>query len=552
MTLGLSLRFWFAKWCFRSAQRVAGWMLHKPKLPAWEGALSLPNGQDSARATQIASTRKAYDLVSTSKHFGISLELNHDTLRDLPKGEAYPPRLTASKAFLKGGFAMDVSSDSRWPALESVREVYGAMGIPSVAERWRTDDEFVRQRLQGPNPIWIERLGPDLAATIDVSAMGVQPTAPELYLVDFRPLMVGAFGVSGRYCYPCVAVFQVQSGTLRVVGIQLERADGTRTVSTPADGAAWSLAKMFFQCADIWVHEVVTHYLWCHVYLEKIILATHRNLAAVHPIRRLLSLHFEHTLNLNRNGLVQLMGNGGYFDEKFSPGAPGKAAAVEFGNREWTFWRMELPENIARRGVGDLPEYPWRDDGLVAWAEVERFVAAFVGIWYASDAAVRADAEVQAWSAELQASMGDRGFPKLDAVKNLSRVLTATLFQVVQHDLVNAPQFEWYGFPPSSPPILSVPFPADKSLVTEQTLIDALPTVGASLNAILATFGFSTRYNAWGDHAERYLSGPSLEAYNRFLAALRESEALLAARNAKRTVPYVVALPSRLSLSISA
>ena len=552
MNFGLSLRFWIAKWCFSTAQVVAGWMLHKPKLPAWEGALSLPAVGDVGRVEQVAASRKQYDLVDTSRHFGISVQLEHETLRDLPKAEAYPARLTASKAFLKGGFAMDVSSGERWASFDAIRVVYGRLGVPSVAARWRSDDEFVRQRLQGPNPIWIEKLDSKVAATLDLAAMGVMDAQGEHYVVDFRGLMQGAFGSDGRFCYPCAAVFQLREGTLRALAIQLERPDGTHAVATPADGAAWMLAKMFFQCADIWVHEVVTHYLWCHVYLEKIILATHRNLAPTHPLRRLLALHFEHTLNLNRNGLVQLMGNGGYFDEKFSPGAAGKVAAVAFGNREWAFWRMEMPEHVTRRQVAGLPEYPWRDDGLLACAEVERFVGEFVAGWYRDDGAVVADTEVQAWSLELQARMGDRGFPALDGVANLCRVLTASLFQVVQHDLVNAPQFEWYGFPPSSPPILCVPFPADKTVVTEQTLVEALPDVGITLNAILATYGFSTRYNAWGDHAGRYLAGPSLATYERFLDRLRAAELVLAERNAKRAVPYVVALPSRLSLSISA
>src|SRR6185503_2652526 len=65
-----------------------------------------------------------------------------------------------------------------------------------------------------------------------------------------------------------------------------------------------------------------------------------------------------------------------------------------------------LPQTLAQRGVDDssrLPDYPYRDDALLLWNAIHQWVKNYVNHYYASDAAVGADTELENWVTELVA-----------------------------------------------------------------------------------------------------------------------------------------------------
>ena len=62
-------------------------------------------------------------------------------------------------------------------------------------------------------------------------------------------------------------------------------------------------------------------------------------------------------------------------------------------------WDFEL--NIEKRGVSDLPNYHFRDDGLDLWKAITTYVEEVVDIFYLEDDDVIKDEEIQEWRGEI-------------------------------------------------------------------------------------------------------------------------------------------------------
>ena len=548
------------------------------------GPATLPQHDGNrGRAAAVEEAKRHYAIGPAHEIFKMPFDMKHDTLRALPAWEEYPPLIKLPKMFLLLGFSIPLVTDDRWTSLDEAREAYSILGSPAIVERWQDDAEFARQRLQGPNPIWLRRAR-DIDELVklgltreNVTLAGLEAHDAEgLYYVDYQPYLAGIERSATGVLHPCLALFHNKNGQLMPIGIQLTLDAGQR-VFYRADGSpAWSLAKMFFQSMDVWMHEVLTHYLYTHVYGEKFILATARHLSWSHPVRRLLAPHFENTLKLNQFGANELIAVGKVFDTEFTAGITGKKLAIETGNSLWRFDHMRLPEQIASRGLfgvngaggasglagpggsngvtgaKGIGEYPYRDDGLLHWHALDEYVGDYLRLYYRSSADLAEDHEIQAWHRELHAGLGERGFPALAGLDELRSMLVAAIFNVVQHEFVNAPQYEYFGFALSSPTMLMRPMPADPSSVTEQTILDTMPGVNHSLRSLLLSYGFSKQYNRLGSHAPFMTEGPARTLAMRYAARLREIEATVIARNAQRVVPYLVSLPSRMSNSISA
>lgn len=57
------------------------------------------------------------------------------------------------------------------------------------------------------------------------------------------------------------------------------------TVYTPSDGRVWSLAKGIFNSIDSVFHQLYSHFVRTHACVEPYIIATRRQLSAMHPVR---------------------------------------------------------------------------------------------------------------------------------------------------------------------------------------------------------------------------------------------------------------------------
>eukprot|EP00951_Prasinocladus_malaysianus_P047674 scaffold651492_cov45-Prasinocladus_malaysianus.AAC.1 len=70
---------------------------------------------------------------------------------------------------------------------------------------------------------------------------------------------------------------------------------------------------------------------------------------------------------------------------------------------DWRLEDMGLPQDLLRRGFDGnekVPEYPYRDDGMLVWGALVDFVLDYLKAYYGSDYDVMADEELQNWWAE--------------------------------------------------------------------------------------------------------------------------------------------------------
>ncbi len=485
---------------------------------------SLP-GNDPERGERVRRQAETLKLTPIGTKYGFVDTFDHLTLAELPVDHRYSSRMRLPKAVLAAALSIDLRTGSPVHRANTGRW----LGPASSSQLgWDSDAAFAPLRLQGPNPAWIRR-APELAPT--------GADAQKVFAVDYRPLLSGLPTRAGRFVPPSAAVF-LDEGGLQPLGIWL----GTEWIA--ADGSArWARARRHFHCAELHVHEAVSHFLWTHVFGEKLLIATLRRLDERHPVRRLLAPHLEGTLQANENSGRRLLGPEGFFAGCFSAGWTGVAELIRRGDRAWRFEQMLLPRELAARGVMELPSYPYRDDGLLLWAALERYVASVVGSWFADDAAVSADKELTEWSSELHGWLGDRGFPQVNSRATLIEVLTATLFNVVQHTFVNALQYDSFGDPAIWPASLSASFDAAE---------DGLPVGVEAVDAVRATYGFSIQYNVLGDGLLAWHDAKTVGAAEALLKELEQIQHTIDEREKSRPWPYRVGRPRHVSNSINA
>ncbi len=551
-------------WLLRS-RRWAAKARHKPVFrPPPDLRVALPQyDRDPARARELALAKQQYALVPIAEKLDLPVAWNHRTVDRLPAQDKYTGALKLPKLALVIALGKKLTvpgqAEERWDSLAELDTAYEQLGLPAVRDLWNDDLEFARLRVSGPNPVWLK--GEQSHALLSAAGLGPEglgalprrgsPDWADIYVVDYHEPLLDAAPSPGRYLYPCIAIFRQVEGVLHPVGIQLQLSPGRR-VWRPADASpAWSLAKVFFGSADIFVHEVISHWLWTHVIAEKLGIASARTLSWRHPLRRLIAPHLTSTLAMNFNATAILVGNGGTFDQTFA-GAAIKARLVEYGDAAWTYAHMVLPRRIEALGIGGLAYHPFRDDGLLVWNVIEQHVREYLAVVYPDDDELRADHEVAAWAAELHTDLGHQGFPRVTDRATLNEVVTAVLFNPVHHALVNSLQFDVFGWPPLSPPTVPIPMPADPERVTERTLIDALPSVSVTLDTIRSTFGFSAQYDTYGRHLEPFYTGPTSALLERFRKELEWVSEQINAANSKRGHPYRVARPDLIGNSIDA
>lgn len=483
-----------------------------------------------ARLRDRERLREEYPLVSGADALGLATSWAHQTVTQerRPGREDYPLTTTIPKFCLLMALTTEVPDDgATWSSVAELDEIYAPLGAPAMREAWRADPDaaFAELRVSGPNPMFLRRY----ETSAELAAAGLEAPAPDgCYAVAYDQLFKGLRGASDadrRFFSPGIAVFTLDGDRLRPYGIQLRRSGG-EAAWFPCDGSpAWRLAMMHFNSCDMLAHELLAHFLWTHAVAEKFLLATVRNLTWRHPLRRLLAPHLASTLNNNNNATPVLIQRGGLFDAVFGAGERGKLVGLSRGEAAWHFDKMVPARHIAERGLTDLPHYPYRDAAMPLWAVVDKMVTAYVALWYDSDERVLRDDELRRFATELRGFVGP-SLPVIRCRSSLGLVLTAAIFNVLQHGFVNLLQFDALGYPPLYPVNVRVPVPDDAGAVTEQTLVDALPSVYETLCVVRATYGFSIQYGRLGAHIRRFHRGDSATVMRQFAADL---EALAAA-----------------------
>ncbi|MGA7935402.1 MAG: lipoxygenase family protein [Kovacikia sp.] len=472
-----------------------------------------------------------------------------------------------------------------------------------------SDREFARQRLAGQNPMVLRRVQPadqpslqpwlhqshtltdgsplDLTQAADANRLFVAdyPILQHLTDSDLQP---------GRYVGSPIALFYRADTGLEPVLIQLQKGRVVKPTHAPGAVDDWMRAKLYVQTADVTFHELISHLCYTHLAMEAFAIATPRQLPASHPLHRLLRPHFQFLLAINTRGNAILLGEEAAIDELMAPTRNASLSLIDRAFRERPFQDYALPTDIQRRGVGAefLPEFPYRDDALLLWEAISRYVTRYLQRYYPDDRAVQQDTYLQSWGAELgvplDASRSYSEFPQapswlpkdwvtstglnlehlpfypripefpsmqageLLSLQQLIEIATQIIFTCgPQHAAVNFSQFDYVGYVPNAP------FALYSRPDTSAGLEDLLPPSAQEMDQMALAFALSgIRWGQLGSpELIRFQDGGDRRILEQFNHELEEIEDTITHRNQQRLansgIEYPYLLPSRIPNSIN-
>jgi arachidonate 15-lipoxygenase len=460
--------------------------------------------------------------------------------------------------------------------LENYARMFRKIGLPPIAQG--TDDHtFAAMRLAGPNPVMLARVVSldDRFPVTEALYQSVRPgdslaaacAEGRLFLADYAILDGAQMGTFPhdlpKYVYAPLALFVVDRTTkeLLPVAIQCKQTPGPdNPIFTPDDGPGWLIAKTVVSIADGNVHEAVTHLARTHLLIEPFVIATYRQLAPNHPLFRLLWPHFEGTLAINDASWRHLIANKGAVEKLMAGNIAASRRLTVSGVQLCLFNESMLPRALAQRGVSDtdwLATYPYRDDALLYWSAIHRWVQDYLTLYYPSDAEVAADPELKAWLAEIGAQDGGRingfGTTGSPTLAYLVEAVTMIIYTAsVQHAAVNFPQYDLMSYVPHMPLAGYTAAPTTKTGLTVADHLAMLPPLDmAELQMELGYLLGTVHYTTLGRYPSGYFDDPAVaEPLQRFQADLADIGRQIDLRNQTRR-PYQFLIPSGVPQSIN-
>ena len=465
--------------------------------------------------------------------------------------------------------------------------------MPLIGERgrfrWQDDYEFARQFLGGGHPLMLRKSleVPENFLKIphrvlddylrDGLALQDEAMEGRVFIADYKPMQAHmeqlGEGADRFRCAPqCLFLlvedprrrFSEDGHALMPIGIQLEHGPGA-SLFTPADPEnVWRLAKAFVASADAHFHIAVSLYLDCHVCLEPLALACRTELTPLHPVYKLLQPYMKHFLAHCITMREAVNGKNGLFEGFFSQKGKDVRRWLQEMYSVWDPKRWNLMNTLAERGldgVDNIPDFPYRDDGLLLWGAIADFVQEYVGVYYASDLDVLEDPDIQRWFKEgfLESHAGCLVFKNmnpdqkvaLDSRAMLCDLLTSIIWlRTGQVSAMRGGIFDYNAFVPNRPWSLRRPPPDSKEEISNDEYLDFLPGQGDTASVIAVASVLSHQEEAQaekGELLENWITEPrAMPALKRFHQSLVHVEAMIQVRNEGRLVPYPYLQPSEI------
>ncbi|XP_008412276.1 arachidonate 15-lipoxygenase B-like isoform X2 [Poecilia reticulata] len=399
----------------------------------------------------------------------------------------------------------------KWTNIEDIKYLYSYHRTEIsdyVCQNWKKDSFFGYQFLNGVNPMMIQRcetLPENFQVTDEmVFKDGNQSLTDEMkkgniFLSDYKMLDgVKANIIDGKQQYmvaPLVLLHQTDD-KLMPIAIQLKQIPAEdNPVFLPTDSEwDWLLAKMFVKNADFNMHELSSHLLRTHLLAEVFAVALLRQIPMMHPLYKLLIPHTRYTLMINCLARKLLLSDDGIFTKIASSGGEGMFTILRKALSSMTYRSLCLPDDICDRGLEDVPNFFYRDDGLKLWDIIHSFVKGTLQYYYKDNEMVQEDQALQQWIGDIY-SYGflkekNTGIPmRFDTVDELVKFVTMVIFTCsAQHSAVNAGQYDFIGWMPNSPATLQCPPPSKKGEATEETLLDTLPSLDITVQSMAAVW----------------------------------------------------------------
>ncbi|XP_030644131.1 arachidonate 15-lipoxygenase B-like [Chanos chanos] len=490
-------------------------------------------------------------------------------------------RLTQVSAILELRLQSLADRKEPWTNFEQLDHVFAERRTDTfeyVRQHWREDEFFGSQLLNGINPILIQKCSelPRKFPVTDDMVKAFLPSGSSLknemkrgniFLCDYKRLD----GLSGNVINkkqqylsaPMCLLFSNPEGKLLPIAIQLKQEPGEENpIFLPSDSESdWLLAKIFVRSAEFNEHELNSHLLRTHLMAEVFTVATLRNLPAVHPLFKLLIPHCRYTLQINIMARSLLISDSGVFAEHTAIGRVGTAKFLKRATSSLTYSSLCLPDDIKARGVEDIPNYYYRDDGLKLWNIINKYVDGVVRYYYTSDDDVIKDTELQSWIGEIYMKgfleKAEQGITSsFKSVDELIKFVTMAIFTAsAQHAAVNNGQFDYGGWMPNLPSTLKCPPPTKKGSSTEDSILDSLPDISTTVNIMAALYVLSKastdRYPLGYFPEELFNEVVPLKMIEEFQVALKSLSEEIERRNQTLPLPYVYLNPTDVDNSIA-
>ncbi|CAL8360232.1 unnamed protein product [Lota lota] len=471
-------------------------------------------------------------------------------------------------------------SEESWASLESIKSTLTFQTSPTaeyVSEHWKDDAFYGYQFLNGVHPSVI-RSCPRLPSNFPVTEEMAQPFLEagtslqqeiqkgNIFLCDYKSVEGLPTRVVEGKALPLTAalclLYLDTAGRLKPIAIQLGQEPSEKCpIFVPSDAELdWLLVKMFVKNTDSVIHQIISHLMKTHLVAEVFAVATMRHFPAVHPLYKLLTPHFRYTLQINTAARNTLLGPTGLLT-KSTLGMEGIIELLRRHLAETTYSSLCLPDNVAERGLQNIPNFYYRDDGLKLWTAINSFVRAMLGLYYPTDDEVSGDAELQRWIQDIftKGFLGNSrsGMPEsFITVEEVVKFVTMVIFTTsVQHAAVNSGQFDYYCWFPNSPLQLRKAPPTTKGLVTMETILETLPNIGDTVAFIISSLVLYKKYTdsvVLGSYPEERFGEPAanliIENFQKELSSIEER---ITTRNKGLEVPYCYLKPSEIENSVS-
>jgi arachidonate 15-lipoxygenase len=539
-----------------------------------------------AQASQSSETSEALDFSIRSDleyTSGESLDLAcKEIIKENIKLLALESEQSSNVDFSTRGF-------QDFPSLEDYNSLFVDIPLPQISKRFQEDLIFAYMRVAGPNPLMLQQLSEGdqpLQVTNEKyqqiierfkfsDSLEAALQEGRLYKADYsmlKDMAQGSFPNNvKKYPGAPLALFAVppvnsSSRSLIPVAIQCQQPSVSENppVFTPLDGDNWMVAKTIVSMADSNYHELVSHLGRTHLFVEPFVLATKRKLPAHHKLRILLEPHFEGTILINYGAHKSLIATGGQVDKLLASTIEDDRVLAIEGAKSYlrNFNDVMFPKTLRSHGVGDsaqLPDYPYRDDGLLIWDAIHTWVGAYLSIYYTRDQQLLEDKDLQNWAQELVSDQGGRlknfGEDASGAIKTLNYLIdavTSVIFTAsAQHAAVNFPQSELMSYAPAFP--LALYSPAPTSSEEQGNFMSMLPSVDRAQTQIevLGLLG-SVYYTQLGQYNKGHFKDAKVMSYlGQFQNLLRDIEIEISMKNRSRLLPYKFLLPSQIPQSIN-
>lgn len=301
----------------------------------------------------------------------------------------------------------------------------------------------------------------------------------------------------------------------------------------------WEEAKFAFRVSVAVAVTVCDHAVKCHFLASNsVVVATRTKLPGTHPVRSLMRPFQFRTPAINSGALVTLIPPRAIFHRLFAFEWEGLARLYTRAKADYR-WET-LPEDLARRGVSELPGYAYGEDARALW-QVERSLCGEYLDAIGLDP--EGDAPIQAFQNELARVLpSSAGVPELRTRDQLADCLATAIFNATGfHEQAGGAIGDYLARPDFVVP----------TMVDGATLSAMLPSKNTMIQGymvgVLTNLAMPSIKDDFSSLVPPETAGVVRQWITRLHALAREIDE----RNARRSQAFYTFHPDRLEISVS-